>query len=53
MAEKFKTTRLSPIRVAVVTKKYNKHPKKILQEAIIEFENSEKNWPKFIFIRRK
>ena len=27
MAEKFKTTRLSPIRVAVVTKKYNKHPK--------------------------
>ena len=52
MAEKFKTTRLSPIRVAVVTKSTT-NILKILQEAIIEFENSEKNWPKFIFIRRK
>ena len=33
---KLKSTRLSPIRVVFVTKKYNKHPSRFLEEALNE-----------------
>jgi len=61
---KYISSRLSPIRIAVVSKKYNKHPQKFQQEAIAELK-SEKDLekeeiflsnlffnPKFPFLRK-
>ena len=38
MAEKFRTSRLSPFRITVASKQYNKYQKRVHEQAVVEFE---------------